>query len=373
MKLKAWWTVLVDRRPLRRFFWKPGGVIAHPLEWLPAQSNAGAGIGRFRQLQPAQDSAANHICYFAELSRAKIVGDVSLVATRDDLVLGDLQGLHGSADPAGQWIIKRRRFRRPKKLPGKALLLAAAPGANYFHWIFESVPRWHLAELAGIDLKSVDWILVNQLSTDFHHDSMDKLGIPREKRYRCSKSELLEVESLLLPSAPALAGACPAWVCDFLRRKFLPPKATAARRRIYITRRHARGRRLVGEEEHDGWLLERGFEIVCLEQLRFSEQVELFASAQAVVGVHGAGMSNLVFAPAGCRVLELFPAAYLQSCYRDLAATMKLDYHQVVGDLVRERVKAADLANVFLTPAKFRRQVEAVTFGLDPPAVAPVS
>jgi len=56
-----------------------------------------------------------------------------------------------------------------------------------------------------------------------------------------------------------------------------------------------------------------------LEELPLTEQVRLFASASArlVLGVHGAGLSNLVFSPRGHAVLELYTAAF--PCYRNLA------------------------------------------------------
>ena len=59
--------------------------------------------------------------------------------------------------------------------------------------------------------------------------------------------------------------------------------------------------------------------IAVLEALPLLEQVRLFAShaARLVIGVHGAGLSNLIFSPRGHAVLEMYTAAF--PCYRNLA------------------------------------------------------
>ena len=44
-----------------------------------------------------------------------------------------------------------------------------------------------------------------------------------------------------------------------------------------------------------------------MDGMSVSEQAQLFANAEAVVGVHGAALTNLVFAAPGTRVVEIFP------------------------------------------------------------------
>ena len=39
------------------------------------------------------------------------------------------------------------------------------------------------------------------------------------------------------------------------------------------------------------------------------DQIDHFAAADAIVGLHGAGLTNLVFAKPGARVLEIFAPA----------------------------------------------------------------
>ena len=46
-----------------------------------------------------------------------------------------------------------------------------------------------------------------------------------------------------------------------------------------------------------------GFDVVYLEDLSFRESVRLFTQAETIIGPHGAGFANSVFAGTGARVL----------------------------------------------------------------------
>lgn len=79
---------------------------------------------------------------------------------------------------------------------------------------------------------------------------------------------------------------------------------------LFITRegdvRHSE-RCLVNEEALAARLLPFGFQIVRPGRLSFSEQVNLFAQARLIVSPHGSALMNLIFAPAGCGVVDLMP------------------------------------------------------------------
>jgi hypothetical protein len=105
----------------------------------------------------------------------------------------------------------------------------------------------------------------------------------------------------------ASAGFIPGECMDWLRNEVYavtgcdpaPPF-----RKLYVTRRNAKVRRLVNEVEVADYLTDRGFEVVALEERPFREQVQLFAEAEVVVAQHGAGLTNLLFAQSP-RVLEI--------------------------------------------------------------------
>ena len=68
-----------------------------------------------------------------------------------------------------------------------------------------------------------------------------------------------------------------------------------------------------------------------LEKLSFLQQVELFSQADAVAGPHGAGMTDLLFAPRGIPVLEMFPERYVIPEYCMLAHVLDQEYYYLTG------------------------------------------
>ena len=93
-----------------------------------------------------------------------------------------------------------------------------------------------------------------------------------------------------------------------------------------------RNRRLKNEEAVFSFLAERGFERTRMDGLSVSEQARLFANAEAVVGVHGAALSNLLFATPGTKVVEIFPPGVVEVSYFAAATHSALGYHYLVGE-----------------------------------------
>lgn len=75
----------------------------------------------------------------------------------------------------------------------------------------------------------------------------------------------------------------------------------------YISRnpREAKQRRLMNEAELFEPLKREGFSIYTMEHMTFEEQIRLFRSSEIITGLHGAGMTWLVFCHPGTYFLEL--------------------------------------------------------------------
>jgi len=67
------------------------------------------------------------------------------------------------------------------------------------------------------------------------------------------------------------------------------------------------------------------FVIAELETMSIRDQITLFASARTIVGIHGAGLSNMLFASPGAHIIELAVPWPDKDCYRNLAF-QKLDH-----------------------------------------------
>ncbi len=124
-----------------------------------------------------------------------------------------------------------------------------------------------------------------------------------------SDAPIVCVEDLLYVDRPT-PGALPAYLMRELRDRILArfDGRGEAVRRIYLRPAGANH----GRQDIERFLLQQSFEPVQLDHMPFKQQVELFRSAAFVVGSHGAGLANILFAPPGLRILELTTAHQFQ-------------------------------------------------------------
>ena len=126
--------------------------------------------------------------------------------------------------------------------------------------------------------------------------------------------------------------------CDRFRPELLGPARDAAAdppggpdARVFVSRRSARGRRLVNEEGLSPLLTRRGFEAVEMERLTWSEQVALMARTRVLLAPHGAGLTNMLFCAPGTTVIEIADPAYPNPNFYAMAAALGHRYGLVPG------------------------------------------
>jgi hypothetical protein len=309
---------------IRPFVWRPGGSVP-ALEFL----DVGNGLVAKRNVTTAvgAESPGRHPLTVVELAGGKIIGDLRLVTTRDDVVIGGLQGLFGCAEPQNHYLLNRRRFRIPKFRRGTALLLGAANSDNYYHWLLDSLPRWKMLQAAGhLDY---DYVLLHSRPAKFQDELLDRLKVPPAKRLRCSKNFIHQFERFVVPAMPFPLEKVPTWVCTWLRSLF--PENNSGPEKIFLSRRGAGGRQIVNEPELQTALEARGFVSIEPGKLSVAEQAKLLGSAKLVVAPHGAALTNLVFAPPGALLLELFHPQHKNRCYVNLATACGHRYASLDG------------------------------------------
>ena len=79
-------------------------------------------------------------------------------------------------------------------------------------------------------------------------------------------------------------------------------------------------------------LIGRGFEIINPGLFDFYEQRRVFSEASHVVGVHGAGLANILFCAPDIKVMEIFPKNYGTRAFVWIGDVVDLDYRVHVAD-----------------------------------------
>ena len=212
--------------------------------------------------------------------------------------------------------------RKLKNLNGTvlSLLTGGAGNSNYWHWLTDVLPRFALCSKA-INLSKIDYFLLPSLLKKFQNETLDCLNIPKNKRLSSEKFRHVKAKELIVTDHPVvISGSAtegvqniPKWVIVWLKDNFLNKNITTDKKnskKIYIDRNDATfnnllHRSITNEDEVKRYLLKNNFVSVKLHEINFKEQVDLFNKAECVVGLHGAGFTNIIFCKPGTKVIEL--------------------------------------------------------------------
>lgn len=236
---------------------------------------------------------------------------------------------------------------RSTALAGEYCILANRSCRAYYHWLIDVLPK--LSIIGQFEhLKSVSLLLPKDLSP-YHWASLELAGIPRE-RVTLIDAGYHTVDRVYFPEMLAPWGSISPHAVSWLRTHLLKKAELSPRgtgRRIYVSRRDANQRRVVNEEEIINYVSNLGFEVVCPGEMSLADQIALFSSVDTVIAPHGAGSTNMVFAPTGATLIEFFGDNYVNGCYWALTNICSqrhafiigpstwLDYHIPLADLRR--------------------------------------
>ena len=253
----------------------------------------------------------------ATVRHGRVLDHYAAVITEDDTLLFDLSPYYGVQRPTQHPVFLRRRLPEVSVVSGSVGVLTTRGSENYYHFLTDVLPRLELLRRAGAE---PDAFAVNRTAR-FQRDLLDQLGLTADRCLGSDKYPHLRADELVVPSLPDENLKTPRWIVPWLRERFLPRTLSRPHRRLYVTRgdkKHTR--RVENEAALLGALGPLGFEMVDPGAMTPSEQVRLFAEAECVVGPHGAGLTNLAFAPPGAAVVELFACDYVNECFWALAS-----------------------------------------------------
>ncbi|WP_167350811.1 glycosyltransferase family 61 protein [Methylobacterium variabile] len=217
---------------------------------------------------------------------------------------------------------------------GSALNAALGISGNYYHWMIFFIARMGLLAASEPARKNYTILLPDYLDP-VQRQSAEVVaahyGIPIA---RICDGTVVEVDELLFPYQRYSFGVDPhpAIMATFaiIKRELSDAKAGGAAK-IYITRADSNFRKLDNEAEVEKFLTDRGFQIVRFTGLSLSQQIAIMANARFIVAPHGAGLTNIVFANPGARLLELHSPNHIAWCMKNLATLTDVEYGFVMG------------------------------------------
>ena len=189
---------------------------------------------------------------------------------------------------------------RPIRIHGSVATIFNVFGGNFWHWLVDSLPR--LVSLRRVLPAAEPVTLV--LPDTLHAAQREVLShlLPTNFSVRIlPKRVWVRADRVILPSflSGRANGFLPADYVNEIRsqvlRGFGLPEAAERRERIWVSRKGTVHRQVRNELAVMDALAPLGFRSVRPDLLPMREQVELFRTADIVVGPHGAGLGAILF------------------------------------------------------------------------------
>ena len=260
-----------------------------------------------------------------------------------------LRRIHGSkiynSNISENIVFTKGTPRKLKTLKGSMLSLLTGGGGNnnYWHWLFDVLPRLGLCSKI-IDLNQIDYFLLPSCAKKFQSESLNFLNIDKSKWLPSEKFRHVKVDKLLVTDHPVVTSNdatkdimnIPGWISQWLKDNFLKKKEKSSKekvKKIYIDRSsqtsQQKPQRLISNEEDvRECLLKRNFTPIRLHETQFADQIELFNNAECITGLHGGGFANITFCKPGTKVIEL-RSSEAGDPIKNLAKKNNLNYYSI--------------------------------------------
>ena len=264
--------------------------------------------------------------FVARLPRARVFMRTGVVITEDDQVVEESCCWGRDSLDSDMELNSLRPLVKCTRLSGEYLTIVSRGWTNYYHWLTECLTRLCVAESCG-PLP----ILLPRGMTDWHRESLKLMGV-NEDRWQLVDDGCYEVDRLCFPSFPGWLGRMAEWAIRGVGEKITNEVKKAGGKRLYVGREGVKYRRVVNEPAILTRLHAAGFESVSGHALDFRTEVETFANADVIIGVHGAGMANLIFARPGTKVIEILDPLHAVPSYYNLSIRLGHDYSYMFAD-----------------------------------------
>ena len=270
--------------------------------------------------------------FTVEMDGGTVVGDYAANLTAAGTLDYETSEYFGISGWREHPLYLRSALPRIEHVDGTLVSLACRGSAgNYYHFLLDVLPRWGILResLPGLE---PDHIYV-PCSTSYEKELLALTGLDQYDLVATGKHRAVSADRLLVPSLPNPFEVAPTWMVEWIRQALPPVHTDDKPRRLYVTRGSGPNtRRLVNEEELWPRLEQRGFVRIDPGTLSVRDQIDHFAAADVVVGLHGAALTNLVFLKPGARVLNLFAPGYVKHCYWAICDGIPdVTYHYLVG------------------------------------------
>jgi hypothetical protein len=219
---------------------------------------------------------------------------------------------------------------------GLAISLRDTGEENYFHFYNDVLSKLFFLQSQGIDIQSLPVIVsARTWAKEYFQYAVKCSTLLSSINWILQSDQYIYCETAIF--CKPLTHRLDLW--DKTRQLFGNVSKSNSRR-VYLTRSKNRLRFIENSSEIESVCSKFGFEVIDTDGLTLQQQIAIFSNVKFLIGIHGAGLTNMIFMYGRCHVLELFPPpsfGYLPYHYIMLSKMNGFGYNAIIGEEGKKR------------------------------------
>lgn len=240
----------------------------------------------------------------------------------------NLMGLVKSYLKSFLFLIKIRKITKFETI----LYVTNSNSHNFFHWFLDVMQKLEFIYQNREYLLNLKIIIPNTHNNDYIKNSLDAFDL--NFYYQKNNEFISSKKSILLPDIAPTGNYRKEFILKLSERMknyWMNYKSDyKPYKRIYISRKSSKRRKLKNENEIIPILKKHNFTIVDFDEINFNEQLQYILDCEIIISLHGAGLTHMLWMKQKGVVFEIRAKEnYNDNCYFSLASDLGHDYYYI--------------------------------------------
>jgi capsular polysaccharide biosynthesis protein len=238
--------------------------------------------------------------------------------------------------PSFNSVLKKGTPKIKKKIDGTMLsLVQGASSTNYFHWLFDFLPKIYICS-KNYNISKIDYFYLSEPQT-FQVKLLNFFKIKKNQIINSKLYRHVQADKIITVDHPWYKKGyffeefnhVPEWIVIWLRNNFLKEKKNFyCSKKIFIDRSDSKYNhsQIINKNDVINFLKKKNFKVYRLAKMNFFKQVYLFWNADFIISAHGAALANLVFCKHKTKIIEIKSETQPGNYFKKISEINKLKY-----------------------------------------------
>jgi len=233
-------------------------------------------------------------------------------------------------------VLKRGTPRTKKIFRGSILsLVQGASSINYFHWLFDLLPKIYICS-KNYNISKINYFYLSE-PQNFQIKLLKFFKIRENQIINSKLYRHIQADQIITVDHPWYKKGfffeefnnIPKWIVSWLRNNFLKEKKKFyCSKKIFIDRSDSKSNhsQIINKDQIINFLKKQNFKVYRIAKMNFFKQVYLFSNADFIISAHGAALANLVFCKHKTKIIEIKPETQPGDYFKKISEINKLKY-----------------------------------------------